>query len=117
MSRPGVGREPTLMSQKWPFRGSERTFPPLRGLREERISIAKGAAHENKRRLFEFSPYHTKVLHLMGSRVLFTFPPATRPLFRVIAAVSRPRGGGVRPGVGTVLAAVSRPRVGREAPG
>jgi hypothetical protein len=48
-----------FMSQKWPFRGSERTFSPLRGLKEGGLFIAKGAAREKQGRLFfEFSPYH-----------------------------------------------------------
>ena len=62
------------MSQKWSFRGPERTFFPLRGLREERLFIAKGTAREKKCVAFEFFlvftlDQHTKVLHLMGSIV------------------------------------------------
>ena len=40
------------MSQKWPFRGSERTFFPLRGLKKGGLFIAKGAAREKQGRLF-----------------------------------------------------------------
>ena len=57
-------RGSTSMSQKCPFRGSERKYFPLRGLREKRLFIAKGAARENKRRFlvcflsfFHFSLY------------------------------------------------------------
>ena len=38
------------MSQKSPFRGTERTFFPLRDLREGGIFIAKGQRAKNKRR-------------------------------------------------------------------
>ena len=40
------------MSQKGPFRGSERTFFPLRGLKKGGLFIAKGAAREKQGRLF-----------------------------------------------------------------
>ena len=38
--------------RKWPFRGSERTFFPLRGLREGGLFIAKGAAREKQASIF-----------------------------------------------------------------
>ena len=59
-----------FMSQRWPFRGSERTFFPLRGLKKGGLFIAKGAAREKQGRFFfEFSPYHTFLLHLIRSTV------------------------------------------------
>jgi len=40
------------MSQKWPFRGSERKKVPLRGQKKGGLFIAKGAAREKQGRLF-----------------------------------------------------------------
>ena len=61
----------TFMSHKWPSRGTERSFFPLCGLREGRLFIAKGAAREKQASFsFEFSPYHTFLLHLIRSTVI-----------------------------------------------
>eukprot|EP00964_Phaeocystis_antarctica_P134389 scaffold98685_cov40-Phaeocystis_antarctica.AAC.1 len=58
------------MSQKWPSRGSKRTFLPLRGLSKGWALHCKGgSARKTRLDFLEFSPYHTFLLHLIRSRV------------------------------------------------
>ena len=60
------------MSQKWPSRGSKRTFLPLRDLSKGWAFHCKvGSARKTSLDFFEFSlyPYHTFLLHLIRSRV------------------------------------------------
>eukprot|EP00964_Phaeocystis_antarctica_P136265 scaffold100694_cov36-Phaeocystis_antarctica.AAC.1 len=66
------------MSQKWPSRGPERTFLPLRGLSKEwAFHIAKGAAREKTSLDFlEFSPYGTQSLGLRADAVFVPRPHA-----------------------------------------
>ena len=64
---------------------SKRPIFPLRGLRERgRIFIAKGRARGKKACMcFACSPYHTIVLHLMGSRVQGTINNQSTIIYRV----------------------------------